>query len=114
LLLAVSSIPGSARPEDHRIFSLFLWLPATVQNLLHVPEYAVLSWLWCRGLTSDGTAQRKGMLRATVLCGGYAVFEELYQLGIPGRYSSLTDLTMDAIGIGMGVLVFCGLRRGIE
>ena len=114
LLLLVSSIPGSVGPEGPRVPTFFLWLPATVQNFLHVPQYAVLSWLWCRGLASGRDALHIGIWRATVLCGVYAIWEELYQRWIPGRYSSLTDLIMDAIGIAVGVVLFRGLHRKSE
>ena len=97
VLFGLSSIPGIA-PDADSLGRLLVWMPAAVQNLLHVPAYALLSWLWSR------TGARTQV--AVALSSGYAIFEEIYQTTVPGRYGSWTDLAFDAVGIASGIVVF--------
>ena len=46
ILYVVSSIPGTPLPDDRSLYGVFRWIPPSLQNVLHVPAYAVLSWAW--------------------------------------------------------------------
>ena len=102
VLFGLSSIPGTPTGPDGGLHLLLTWIPATLQNLLHVPQFALLSWLWSRA----GAAPRVAVAASAT----YAVAEEVYQLTVPGRYGSLTDLALDGVGILAGVALF---RRGV-
>ena len=98
LLFGLSSIPGTPTTDADSIRRFLLWMPPALQNVLHVPQYALLSWLWCRAGATP---------RAAVVCSvAYAVFEETYQVFVPGRFGSFTDLALDVVGIAVGVACF--------
>lgn len=89
-LFALSSIPD--RKTDRGIEAYF---PApTVQNALHVPAYAGLSYLMWRGLRG----QRRAALLAAVLATAYGVTDEIHQMFVPGRTASVTDALANALG----------------
>jgi hypothetical protein len=106
-LLLLSSVPGDQ--TEGPVGQLFLWVEPQWQNLLHVPLYAGLaaSWLWAlarhpmHGLTRLSVA-----LLVTLL---WAALDETYQISVPGRYSSLTDMALNALGACLAV-GYAGLR----
>jgi hypothetical protein len=97
-LFGISSIPGTSPDAGDGLARLLVWMPPAVQNVLHIPQYALLSWLWSRAGARTWIT--------VALCGGYAVLEELHQTTVPGRYGSWTDLALDALGIAVGIAVF--------
>lgn len=46
-----------------------------------------------------------------LFCVIYGVSDEVHQLFVPGRYSSVADLAADAIGAGLGYLTAHRIRR---
>ena len=81
LLLSISSIPGTPRPDEPASYALFRWVPPHVQNLLHLPEYALLAWLWCRALDASGTrAGYARTLAAAAISITFAFVDEAYQM----------------------------------
>jgi VanZ family protein len=68
-----------------------------------VPLYAGLatSWLWalarCR---MQRVARLSIALLVTLL---WAALDETYQISVPGRYSSLTDMALNALGACLAV-----------
>jgi VanZ family protein len=102
-MLALSLVPGTTVEERG---SLFEFLAPELQNLLHVPEYALLSWLWCRGLSGLALGTRGSAALALAVAGGCGVVEESIQLLVPGRFGSLTDLALDLVGAVAGVGFF--------
>jgi hypothetical protein len=108
LVLMGASIPAENGEEEH--FLRFLLLPPTLQNLVHIPAYALLAffWRWClAAYARAGTA----VVLALVLTIGFGVFQEFYQTMIPGRYGSWSDVLFDAIGAIAGLWVFSRLQR---
>lgn len=105
LIAVMSSIPGT---QDG--VPTFLGLvPPTLQNLLHLPLFALLGYSWAQSLTRLGTRAALAMLIAAVVSFGWGVLDEWHQLYVPGRYGSLTDIVLDAAGVVSGLLVF-GVR----
>lgn len=95
---AASSIPGELRPDDPLTYRLFAWLPPTAQNLLHIPAYAALAFLWhavFRAWRIAGIAPFALSLVVSVL---YGIGDEWHQSFVPGRYASATDATLNAVG----------------
>lgn len=104
-LLFMSSIPGRLTPDDPEIYRIVEWVPPSIQNLMHIPAYALLgfAWRWCLGgWTSSGRAT----VLALIIAVSFGVAEESYQSMIPGRYASLTDVLFDATGAVLGVWLF--------
>ena len=66
----------------------------------HLTEYAILGALLLRALGRQAPALVAGV--------AYAVTDELHQHFVRGRHASPLDAVLDAVGIGVGILV---LRR---
>ncbi len=109
-LLLLSAVPGHVSPTDPEIFRIVQWVPARLQNLMHIPAYALLAftWRWCLG---GWFAPRKATLLAFTVALLFGFFEEFFQSFIPGRYPSLTDVLFDGIGALLGVWLFNRLHR---
>lgn len=80
-----------------------------ITNLYHVPLYAGLGF-WVlqmvsrgEGLTNDA---RRRAIQTFALAGAMAVLDEVYQVFIPFRNASLTDLVLDFAGIAAIVAVY--------
>lgn len=103
LLYWLSSIPGTPLPDDPAFYSLFYWITPSLQNALHVPAYAALSWAWhwALGAWLRGTSGRA--IGACMIASIYGVFDEWNQSFVPGRYGSLTDVAFDVVGAALGV-----------
>ena len=97
-LFALSSIQGTPLPEDTGAQALFLWMPPSIQNLLHVPVFAGLASLWHWALRSWVKELWLLGLLAFLLTAGYGGLDEWYQSHVPGRYGSFTDLALNIAG----------------
>lgn len=103
LLHALSSIPGVAQGDDPLDVRVFVWLAPELQNLLHIPAYALLAWVWCWSLPAWGPSRAVIMIAAVVLAGLFGLVDEWHQTFVPGRYGSATDLALDLLGAILGV-----------
>lgn len=104
LLAAVSLLPSGTGP-------LSGWdtaISPTLQNLLHVPAYAVLVALiaWALGRP---TLLRLGL--AALACCAFGALLECAQATIPGRFGSLEDTLLNAAGVAAGVPIVLALSR---
>jgi hypothetical protein len=102
-LFWVSSLPGMPVTGDPAIDSLFYWIPPIVQNVLHIPAYAVLTlalrWsvrAWLRALNTAA-------LGACAIASAFAVFDEWHQGFVPGRHASPADVMLDLVGVALGI-----------
>jgi VanZ family protein len=101
LLHRLSSIPGKVEMEGV-LDVVYFSLTPTIQNLLHIPAFAVLALLWSHVLpTTLG-----GAVSVLLLTGGYGAYDEWFQLGVPGRYGSLTDWVLDLFGALVGIALY--------
>ena len=103
VLYWLSSLPGTPLPDDPALYAVFYWVPPSVQNALHVPAYAALAWAWCWALGAWLRAPLAGVIVAGVIASAYGVFDEWHQSFVPGRYASLTDVTLDVAGAVLGI-----------
>ena len=110
----LSSLPGTPLPDDPALYGLFYWVPSAVQNALHVPAYAALSWAswWALGAWLRVPSARA--ISAFAIASAYGVFDEWHQSFVPGRYATLTDVTLDVAGAVLGVWLAAriGSREG--
>ena len=99
-LLAVAYMAAlfllSSIPDDDGLGSRILFPPPSVQNLLHVPVYAGLTWIWWRALTTPKPLAKAGWAAAIAI--SYGVLDEVHQMYVPGRYGSVTDALLNAAG----------------
>jgi VanZ family protein len=107
-LLAVAYMAAlfllSSIPDDDGLGSRILFPPPSVQNLLHVPVYAGLTWIWWRALATPkplakaGRQPRVTVLGAAAIAISYGVLDEIHQMYVPGRFASVTDALLNAAG----------------
>ena len=90
----------SSRPDQQ-----YLWMaPATEQvisNLLHIPVYAVVTFLWLRSFVGSHKFTTYLIIFGALL---FSISDEIHQSFIPGRTASITDFGLDLIGILLGIL----------
>jgi nitroreductase len=103
LLYWLSSLPGTARPDDPALYSLFYWMSNSVQNTLHVPAYAALAWAWRWALGAWLRVSIVQAIGAFAIASAYGVFDEWHQSFVPGRYASPTDVVLDVAGAALGI-----------
>ena len=94
----LSSIPGTIDPEEAGLYGIIRWTPPALQNLLHIPLFGILAWLWYRTLGYWFASQRILVSLSFLFTAGYGVIDEYHQLQVPGRYASLTDIALNALG----------------
>ena len=99
LLLAAGSIPCS--PAGGGPLG---GLSPSLQNLLHVPAYGLLLALWRRAVGRD-----LAVLAGCIAWGG---LDEAHQMLVPGRYPSVVDWGLDALGCALALLIVRRVAQG--
>lgn len=102
-IYVLSSIPGKGGDKAARFMAD---IDPQLQNLLHLPLFALLQYLWLRALAARGVRWAGLFAGSLLITLGYGVFDELHQYFVPGRYASLTDLLLNLTGALIGVLVY--------
>ncbi len=100
-LFFVSSIPGDVM----EVTPGFRLLTPNWQNLLHVPVYGGLALSCWWALETRLTEKKPRLIAAFTLTMMYGLVDESWQLYIPGRYGSLTDLALNALGAAIALWV---------
>jgi len=108
----LSSLPGTPLPDDPALYAVFYWVPPSVQNALHVPVYAALAWAWFQVLVSWLRMPVARAIGACAIASAYGVFDEWHQSFVPGRYASLTDVTLDVAGAVLGIWLAAWIGSG--
>jgi len=106
LLFAASSVPDKAGVE-----TVLSGLSSVTQNLLHIPAFGGLTFLWIKVLHEFRIcpAYKIPMAAGIALCYGTGL--ELYQASVPGRFSSVMDLGLNLFGILSSLLVYALVKR---
>ena len=99
----LSSLPGVPLPDEPDVYAVFLWVPPSVQNALHVPTYAALSWAWRWALQAWLRRASAQVIGAGAIASIYGALDEWHQSFVPGRFASLTDVTLDVAGTVLGI-----------
>ncbi|MGB5306062.1 MAG: VanZ family protein [Gammaproteobacteria bacterium] len=92
----LSAIPGDAGAAG--LGGIIAWTPPAIQNLLHIPLFGILAWLWYRTLAGWITRLPAVYVLVFIVTAGFGVLDEWHQLTIPGRYASLTDIALNTLG----------------
>jgi VanZ family protein len=79
-----------------------------ISNLAHIPEYALLTFLWLKSFTETKLGKNYFTVTSLILAGLllFAISDEFHQSFVPGRTSSYADIGLDAIGVFLGFAVF--------
>jgi VanZ family protein len=108
LILATSLVPGD---EDGERLRFVIQLKPLIQNLLHIPMFALLAILCLQVLESFNV---KGARMYLTVAGGAVAFgalNELVQLWVPGRFGSLLDIGLNTFGVFLGILIYVLARK---
>lgn len=108
VLFYVSSIPGHVMETS----PVFRWVTPNLQNMLHVPVYGGLALSWWWALENRLAIARTRLFTAFILTVMYGIVDESWQLYIPGRYGSLTDITLDALGAALALWIVARRQTG--
>ena len=112
-ILAVASLlPSGTGPLDGWDASL----SPSLQNLLHLPAYAVLVCLVLTALAKPAKPAGAWPIAASAAaCFVYGVLLECLQAaGIPGRFGSVSDVLWNTAGVAVGVCVWMLFRKCVK
>ena len=77
----------------------------------HTFLYLVLGALVYNAVRSYAMRTRWAIAASIALSLGYAVFDELHQLFIPGRSGEVRDVLIDTFAAGAGILLYVGVEK---
>lgn len=98
LIFALSAVPSLGT-------GLGAW-DTVLRKCAHVTEYAILALLLYRALGRE--------LPAFLIGFAYAVTDELHQEFVRGRHASPFDVSMDAAGLALGLLLLHATRLTVQ
>ena len=88
------------------VFSYPFWL----QDLSHLPLFAVFSWLWYWYFKGKRTIWASPAFHFSW---SYACINELSQFFVPNRFPSVGDLIMNLLGVALSTFLYFYLSRRI-
>ena len=103
-IVGLSVTPGVERPDDNLFSWLFANTAPLAQKVLHVVTYALLGALWMWTLAGIGSAPARIAL-SLLLALGLGIALEWYQTTVPGRFGTITDILLNAIGAVLGLVI---------
>lgn len=101
-IIYVSSIP------DSTFLGSGTSVERIISNLLHIPAFALLTFLWLNSFSRIKYGKRPIIIVVTILAGLilFAISDEIRQSFVPGRTASPMDLGLDLLGITFGLVAF--------
>ena len=75
-----------------------------VVSVLHVPVFAVLTWLWCWAATAWTASRRRALVVGTVISAVFGLLNELSQIWAPMRWASAGDAMLNLSGVVVGLV----------
>ena len=101
-IFILSSIPGTSETgEAAELQTIFQWISPDLQNLLHAPLFGGLAACWYWALQGWTAGFCTTVATSLVISTLYSVFDEVYQLSVPGRFGSLSDLCLNILGVAV-------------
>jgi VanZ family protein len=73
-----------------------------LRKLVHAGVFGALTLLWFRAL---GPVTTRALAAAVLITFVYAISDEYHQTFVAGRHGSPVDVGIDAVGIGVAVLI---------
>jgi hypothetical protein len=101
IIFTFSSIPSEAMP-NFGVYNLGFMKAG------HMVGYGILATAFLRGLGSL-TPSTAGL--AWCLSVLYAITDEFHQSFVPGRNAAVMDITIDAIGVALGLLIVALIKK---
>jgi VanZ family protein len=108
LIYVAGLLLGSVIPGDDPLsgYNFTLYLNPTLQNLLHVPAFAGLSFLMMRSRFGEGWGTWKRNAVVFLACASFGVVCELIQIWVPGRFAGAGDAVFNMVGAMAGQCVY--------
>lgn len=97
----LSSIPGNVTNPESLLEQSLIWITPNLQNLLHIPLFFGLAAAWRYGLKKHIRNESLLLAAAFILSVLYGFVDELHQMQVPGRYGSISDIGLDALGAAL-------------
>ena len=88
------------------------WLRAQHQERVHLPEYAIASWLAWRALDAHRVGRVRAYVGAALIAAALGLGDELLQAITPGRVYDLRDVAANALGGVLGTLLLVAIQGG--
>ena len=108
LLMASSLIPMH---QDARMLRFLLDLKPTLQNLLHIPAFAILTVLCLQVLSYSPMAMPRKVLLVLGFSILFGISNELVQWAVPGRYPGILDIMLNSVGSVLGIGIYMMAER---
>jgi VanZ family protein len=103
VIFLLSAVPGEV---DNPQLKFLTELDPQWQNMLHIPLFGFLQWLWLRALSKPGSYELGLLIKCSIISIIYALLDELHQMFVPGRYASLEDILLDVVGVVLATVLF--------
>jgi VanZ family protein len=103
LIFIESSIPMDGGPDN---IAFLTNLDPNVQNLLHIPLYGLLVYLWLRFFGASGKGIKQVVFYSLLITVLYGCLDEVHQSFVRGRYGGLLDICLNIVGAVLGSVVF--------
>ena len=107
LIFISSSIPMDKNAD---VPEFIISLDPTLQNLLHIPVFGLLAFLWLKSFTKHSILTSTKVIITLIVTILFGCLEEFHQTFVSGRYGSLVDILLNLVGIFMGILFFLFYR----
>jgi VanZ like family. len=90
----------SSIPMDHQIqrFEFIMGIDPALQNILHIPAFGILTFLWIKSLIKLHISKEKAVFVAVLVTFLYGIADEFHQYFVPGRFFSLQDMVFNLTG----------------
>ena len=95
--------------EEKEKWTNYLVVP--VRKGAHLSVYLILGILIISFISEFRSIDYKVILLAIFLSLLYACSDEIHQLLVPGRSGQISDIVLDTIGSGIGILIFTFIKR---
>ena len=102
-IFVLSAIPVGPTPRFGILGQLVARTPPSAQKVLHVVFYATLAWLAWEVMRSFGRSPWSAASIAFVAAVGYGCLNEWCQTFIPGRFGTVRDALLNALGAAIGL-----------
>lgn len=85
-----------------------------IRKLAHVTEYMLFAFSTIVPLFLYEKRIKRTSIITFIWCVSYACLDEIHQLLVPNRSGQLKDVCIDAIGIGLGILIYLFVRKNMN
>jgi VanZ family protein len=86
-------------------------LDPNIQNLLHIPLYGTLAFLWLRFFCVSGKITKQIVFYSLVITISYGCLDEVHQSFVRGRYGGLLDILLNVSGAVAGTILFWYFKK---